>query len=91
MERKPTLGVFMPDKYGPLKGGDNYTQEIRIAMIGWTILAVGKTESKKYEDGEKGMIEGGLTFMLEKDGKRRKVILGYTELGEWLEHKEDLK
>ena len=50
-------------------------------MEGWTIIQVCKTLEKT--DGY--MMEGGLTFFIEKDGKKKRVILGYTELGEWVE------
>lgn len=61
---------------------------------GWTIKSVGMTRA--YECVPSlfpgyHCVEGGLTFVLEKNGQVKKVILGYTELGEWIEHIEILK
>jgi hypothetical protein len=83
----------MGDKiYGKMVKGDTHIAEIRKAINGWTVVAVGKTETYKDESDREfpynGYVEGGLTLMLYKDGVERKVILGYTELGEWLEHME---
>lgn len=50
-------------------------EEWRDTFIGWTIKDVQRDT----------ITEGGLTFFLERDGEERRVILGYTELGEWLE------
>lgn len=48
---------------------------------------------ERPRDGEvySSLVEGGLTFILEKNGVRSKVILGYTELGEWIEDVEILE
>ena len=69
-------------------------QEFRDALVGWSIVAVGMTKKCTWEtnEGKKydSTVEGGLTLVLHKNGMLRKVILGYTELGEWLEHIEEL-
>lgn len=80
----------MKKTYGPMEEGDEDIKDITEALLGYTVVGVGKTETYKTKDWE-GHVEGGLTLMLEKDGKKRKVILGYTELGEWLEYAENLK
>ena len=57
-------------------------KEFKKAFVGWTIYEISMSDVK----------EGGLTFHLSKpDGMTRKVILGYTELGEWIESVEDEK
>ena len=44
-------------------------------------------DGKEYDS----TVEGGLTFILEdKDGNRSIVVLGYTELGEWIEFQQEL-
>ena len=53
--------------------------DLRNALEGWTIAEVEITVG----------VEGGLTFHLERGVQERLVILGYTELGEWLEYLED--
>lgn len=73
--------------------------EIKDALLGWTIVSVGVTKeyvSKsttqfigKPPQSHEGYVEGGLTLILQKDGAQRKVILGYNELGEWLEYVGD--
>lgn len=78
--------------YGPVE--DSIDTEIKEALMGWTILSVGKTEKATYETARfgrmEGIVEGGLTLTLTKDGNLRRVILGYTELGEWLESVQEL-
>jgi hypothetical protein len=68
--------------------------EIRNALVGWTVAAVGLTKGcgRTYGDGQvhHSQVEGGLTLILYKDGMLRKVILGYTELGQWLEYLGEL-
>lgn len=84
--------------YGPMQ--DIASPDIKEALIGWRIVDVGiTTQYTSYLPGDHepsihnpvpreytASVEGGLTLLLEKDGQQRKVILGYTELGEWLEH-----
>lgn len=70
--------------------------EWKETLSGWTIEDVGFTKQLTYEDGRfagnKSSVEGGLTLILKSPiGRRKKVIIGYTELGEWLEHEEELK
>lgn len=85
----------MDRKYSDMHDGDDSTDEIRKAIKGWTIVNVGMTTGAEYiKDGKpngSAWVEGGLTLILERNGKKRKVILGYTELGEWLEHVENIK
>lgn len=67
-------------------------QEYKEAFEGWKINEVGMAgEHEYFANGEwsDSYVEGGLTFFLEKDGKKRVVILGYTELGEWIEFIKD--
>lgn len=82
-------------QYDSLEEKDSSLKEIREALIGWTIVEVGITLGGVYKSGTfKGdhfNTEGGLTLLLAKKNKRRKVILGYTELGEWLENVEEIK
>lgn len=35
--------------------------------------------------------EGGLTIDYRKDGKDRRIVIGYTELGTWVEWQGDIK
>jgi hypothetical protein len=69
-------------------------QDFKDAFAGWSIVSVGMTKDYTWETAEghkhDSSVEGGLTFILQKNGRVRKVILGYTELGEWLEHIEEL-
>jgi hypothetical protein len=73
---------------------DHESQDFKDFFVGWSVVSVGKTEFYYWEskEGQKydSTVEGGLTFILHKNGMFRKVILGYTELGEWIEHCEDL-
>lgn len=57
---------------------------------GWTIDVVGMTEEYEAKSWGVSRVEGGLTFILKKGTIKKKVILGYTELGEWIEHEEKL-
>ena len=77
--------------YGPIVDGDEYTDEIRLALAGWKIVGVGHTETYTSDWTKKGKVEGGLTLILERGVETRKVILGYNELGEWLESVEDIQ
>jgi len=82
------------DKYSKMiqnKDTKGYNEVFKDALI----EEVGYTEEKIYGKdslfaGHVYKIEGGLTFILNKNGKRTKVILGYTELGEWIENVEEL-
>lgn len=75
------------NKYGDMhKDGDSKDFQ---SMEGWTIKEVGMTDYYEASWG-KGNVEGGLTFIIEKDGVKKKVILGYTELGAWVESEETL-
>jgi len=68
-------------------------EAIKDALTGWTVVSVGMTNKYHAETihGEyDATVEGGLTLILHKNGMLRKVILGYTELGEWLEHMEEI-
>lgn len=58
---------------------------VKDAFEGWTILEMGMTEKKDDSCGKNRSIEGGLTFILQKGELKKRVILGYTELGEWVE------
>lgn len=73
---------------------DNENPSFNEFFVGWSVVSVGKTEFYYWEskEGKKydSTVEGGLTFILAKNGMLRKVILGYTELGEWIEHCEDI-
>jgi hypothetical protein len=62
-----------------LDSSEKCDDEISEALVGWTTERVCLTRG----------VEGGLTFYLAKDNHKRRVILGYTELGEWLEACED--
>lgn len=59
-------------------------KEFKDAFIGWTVVSMGMTE-KYFNDNYEGRVEGRLTFILKKDNQVKKVILGYTEIGEWVE------
>ena len=78
--------------YSPME--DSAGPEFNDAFVGWTVISVGMTKEYKRLDIRgteySGDVEGGLTFILHKNGMIRKVILGYTELGEWLEHVGDI-
>jgi len=37
------------------------------------------------------VLEGGLTFVFEKERKKHKVVLGYTELGAWIYDPAEVK
>ena len=68
---------------------DTAGQEFKEALVGWTVISVGMTRGCriKTSNGEHDTeVEGGLTLILHKSGMLRKVILGYTELGEWVEY-----
>lgn len=73
---------------------DTAGQEFKDAFVGWSVVSVGMTGHYTWEAGDgkthDGHVEGGLTFILHKNGMLRKIILGYTELGEWIEHQEEL-
>lgn len=79
--------------YSPME--DTAGTEFSDAFVGWTVVSVGMTKEYSRLDHQgteySGSVEGGLTFILHKNGMLRKVILGYTELGEWLEHVEDIE
>ena len=71
--------------------------DITKALEGFTIISVKHTYDVKRhyfdddtgkEDIYEGYVEGGLTLILTNGIIKKKVILGYTELGEWLEHEE---
>jgi hypothetical protein len=72
------------------------SQEFKDAFEGWTIESVGMTQEyqvikdRNDDYAYSGYVEGGLTFILVKDNTRKQVILGYTELGEWIEDEEIL-
>lgn len=82
--------------YGEITPAD---KEIAKALTGFKIESVGLTtrverhcfdDDTKEEEIYNSRVEGGLTLIL-TDGKiKKKVILGYTEIGEWLEHEEIL-
>jgi hypothetical protein len=77
------------NSYGPVvKNEDSELYER--AFLGWTVIGMGFTETYKSASGWEGRIEGGLTFVLKKGRKKKRVIFGYTELGEWIEAEEDL-
>lgn len=42
--------------------------------------------AKIIDAGFIGDVEGGLTFDVEKNGKIMRLVIGYTELGEWVEY-----
>lgn len=72
-----------------------YDDETRIydqTFVGWTIKETCLIRDKVYDDGSVGKdsMEGGLTFILERNGKTKMVTLGYTELGEWIEYEVEL-
>jgi len=73
---------------------DTAGQDFKDAFVGWTVVSVGMTGVYAWDAGNgqtyDGRVEGGLTFILHKNGMLRKVILGYTELGEWIEHQEEI-
>lgn len=72
-------------------GFEEADPDIVEAFKGWTITKVYMTKDVKrtshpFSRGTyDSHVEGGLTFDLERAGESRRVILGYTELGEWLE------
>lgn len=82
------LDVF--SVYGEMKEAD---PAITKSLTNFYIEKIGLTETVKrhYFDDEIGeevhnsRVEGGLTLILSNGSVRKKVILGYTELGEWLE------
>jgi hypothetical protein len=47
-------------------------------LVGATVVDVGMTMARR--------VEGGLAIDYEKDGEKRRVVLGYTELGEWIHY-----
>lgn len=73
-------------------------EEYKKAFEGWTIVEMqfcGRVEdfSKTFPNSpypRVGSVEGGLTFVLERDSVRKRIILGYTELGEWIEDEREL-
>jgi hypothetical protein len=84
--------------YGPVL--DEAHPSFKEALVGWTIVSVGLTKeytSRRvgtsddilFPEAITGDVEGGLTLILKKDNVLRTVVLGYTELGEWIEHMED--
>lgn len=91
--------------YGPVLdiAGDDLKHALvgwRIVEVGITREYTSRqTSPQSAEDAQSSLfglpesftttVEGGLTLILEKDEQRRKVILGYTELGEWLEYLGD--
>ena len=67
--------------YRGMRGGigappDDEASKALEKMIGATIVDVGFVKTCK---------EGGLTFDFDKDGKKKRLVLGYNELGEWVE------
>lgn len=86
------MKTIVPNVYFDHKAAPD---DFKKAFEGYKILEVGMTTHyipAPYYPGDKpwkSIVEGGLTFILEKDGKKRKVILGYTELGEWIETIEE--
>ena len=61
-------------KLRPLREGVRKLEE----LVGATIVGVGMTAAK---------LEGGLAIDYSKNGsKTKRVVLGYTELGEWVEY-----
>lgn len=82
----------MRKTYGKMTDRD--TENFKF-MEGAIIEAVKMTDTcvTQYEwqdEASEGYVEGGLTFIVNKGGIKTKVILGYTELGVWLEHREEL-
>lgn len=73
---------------------DEAGEEFKDALVGWTVVSVGMTNRYHCTTNHgayDGDVEGGLTLILHKNGMLRKVILGYTELGEWIEHVEEIE
>lgn len=64
--------------------------EFEKCFKGYTIKSVGITNDGTYNNGDPRTLEGGLTFILTDGKHEKKVILGYTELGEWIEHVEEI-
>lgn len=70
-------------KFGPFHEGEGDSVELQ-DLVGWKIISVGETKTITYPGSKtKSRVEGGLTFLVEKRGIIRKVVLGYTELGLW--------
>lgn len=72
-------------KFGPFHEGEGDSVELQ-DMVGWKIIAVGDTAEITHtwhKNPEPSSTEGGLTFIIERKGVIKKVVLGYTELGLW--------
>lgn len=73
--------------YGPVTTAES---SFITALQGYTIQEVGMTNTvtRVYDGVEypNRRLEGGLTFILTNGTSKKKVILGYTELGEWIEY-----
>jgi len=80
------------NKYGSIH--PDISKDIKDALLDKKILLVGTTHRVTRDVGNdeyEGYLEGGLTLVLEdKNGIKSKVILGYTDLGIWLENEEIL-
>jgi hypothetical protein len=57
-----------------------FIDKLSFELKGSTIIDVGFIP---FMEG--GFQEGGLTFDYMKDGVEKRIILGYTELGQWVE------
>lgn len=84
----------MKEKFGPFLRNDGDSKGLEF-LEGAVIEQVGITKTGTYTGtiatGQKRYIEGGLSMIVNKDGKRERVILGYTELGLWLEARLNIK
>lgn len=56
----------------------NEEQTIEDALTGWTIYAIDYDRT----------VEGGMVFHLIQGNVRKIVVMGFTELGNWLEREE---
>jgi hypothetical protein len=46
-------------------------------LVGAKVVGIGMTRA---------WVEGGLTIDYERDGEKKRVVLGYTDLGEWVHY-----
>jgi hypothetical protein len=67
----------LPEFRGKLKALRNDMKGLE-DLVGATVVDVGMTMARR--------VEGGLAIDYEKDGEKRRVVLGYTELGEWIHY-----
>jgi hypothetical protein len=71
------IGVAMKKGFPTFEEAND---DFKKSFIGWTIEDVKMAKSNEHYS-----LEGGLSFVMKKGNDRRLVVLGYTELGEWVE------